>query len=313
MNLTALQYIVALDIYRNFVKAAEACGVTQPTLSTMIKNLEDEIDTVIFDRNAHPICPTKIGEKIIAQARITLSNAAYIEEIAKNERGIESGVLTIGIIPTIAPYILPKLFHAFHLNHPNIQLKVTEMRTNALTDKLRTADMEIGILATPIEQRGLLEIPLYYEKFAAYISPEESISKLTVIHPDEMLIDHLWVLQEGHCLRNQVFNFCRHLSGYASEYEAGSIDTLIRIVDENGGYTIIPELHLPLLSAEQLKNVRPLVTNGENGGTPVREISLIIREDYIKERMLNIVADEIKKIIPEEMLDSRLKKFAIKI
>lgn len=313
MNLTVLQYIIALDTHRNFVKAAEACGVTQPTLSTMIRNLELELDTVIFDRNAHPVCPTKIGEKIIAQARVALSNAAYITELAKNERGIESGNLTIGVIPTIAPYILPKLFHFFHTKHPGIHLKVSEMRTNVLIDKLRSADVETGILVIPEEHRGLLEIPLYYEKFVAYISPSEEISRLQVIHSNELPTEHLWVLQEGHCLRNQVFTFCQHKNGYASEYEAGSIETLLRIVDENGGCTIIPELHLDLLSEEQLKNVRPLVTGGIHSGEPVREVSLVIREDYVKERMLNILADGIKRIIPEEMLDGRLKKFAIKI
>ena len=313
MNLTVLQYIVALDTHRNFVKAAEACGVTQPTLSTMVKNLEDELDTVIFDRSAHPICPTKIGERIIALARKTLSDAASIEELAKNERGIESGTLTIGIIPTIAPYILPKLFRAFHKDHPGINLKVAEMRTSVLTEKLLSANIEVGILATPLDVKGLLEIPVYYEKFAAYISPTESISKLPVIRSEEIPTEHLWVLQEGHCLRNQVFNFCHHKGGFSSEYEAGSIDTLLKIVDENGGYTIIPELHLGLLNERQLKNVRPLVINEDSKEAPVREVSLVIREDYVKERMLNILADEIKKIIPDEMLDSRLKKFAIKI
>lgn len=313
MNLNTLEYIVALDAHRNFVKAAQACGVSQPTLSTMIKNLEAELDVVIFDRNSHPVRPTIIGEKIIAQAKVTLSNAAYIEELAASERGVESGSLNIGIIPTIAPYLLPGIFRGFNEKHRSINLKASEIRTSVIVEQLKKADIDIGIMATPLGIDGFLEIPLYYEKFLLYVSPQEAISSSSEVHSEELPSDHLWVLQEGHCLRNQVFNFCHKQSSYSSVYEAGSIDTLIKIVDANGGYTVIPELHLPFLNEKQKANVRPLLSDGSQFSAPVREVSLVIREDYMRERFLNILADTIKEIIPESMLDSRLKKFAIKI
>ena len=324
MNLTTLKYIVALDNYRNFVKAAEACGVSQPSLSTAIKNMEAELDIRIFDRDAHPVKPTAIGEKIIAMARVTLHNAAQIEEFVKGERGEEGGDLNLGIIPTIAPYILPDLFRELHRLHPAVKLKVSEMRTSAIVEKLVNAELDMAILATPLERKELLEIPLYYEKFEAYVSPEDALWTQTEVFSDQLPSDRLWVLQEGHCLRSQVFKFCHRKSRTHAEYEAGSIDTLVRVVDANGGYTVIPELHVSFLSESQKSNVRPItgrmpaaVAGGESepcpACVPVREVSLVIREDFVRERLLNIVATAVKNIIPEPMLDSRLKKFAIKI
>ena len=170
LSLTALRYIVAVDTHRNFVRAAEACGVTQPTLSAGIRSIETALDVTIFDRGAHPVQPTALGEKIIAQARVTLHNASQIEELVAVEKGDESGEAVMGIIPTIAPYILPGLFRRMHEEHPSIHLRVSEMRTRFIVEKLLTAEIDMAILATPLEQKGLLEIPLYYEKFVAYIS-----------------------------------------------------------------------------------------------------------------------------------------------
>ena len=330
LSLTALRYIVAVDTHRNFVRAAEACGVTQPTLSAGIRSIETALDVSIFDRGAHPVRPTALGEKIIAQARVTLHNASMLQELVAAEKGDEGGEASMGIIPTIAPYILPGLFKRMHSDHPGVHLRVSEMRTKFIIGKLLSAEIDMAILATPLEQKGLLEIPLYYEKFAAYISPADELYALSEIPADSLASDRLWILEEGHCLRSQVFN--------------GSIDTLVRIVDTNGGYTVIPELHTAFLSEEQRRNLRPIVRQNyaasaastpSVAGTslaapqsdipgqsivpgcptciPVREVSLVIREDYVRERLLNVIAGCIKHIVPEEMLDSRLKRFAIKL
>ncbi|MEG1649326.1 MAG: LysR substrate-binding domain-containing protein, partial [Rikenellaceae bacterium] len=202
----------------------------------------------------------------------------------------------------------PKLFKTIHQQYPDIQLRVAEARTTTIIQKLERAELDVALLATPLGDEELLEIPIYYEKFTAYVSPREPLFALTEIESHHMPTDHLWVLQEGHCLRNQVLNFCEHKSDYSAIYEAGSIDTLVKIVDENGGYTIIPELHVPLLRNCQQSQIRPLVNP-----QPVREISLVVRKDYVRERLLNIIADSIRKIIPEHMIDPRLKKFAIKL
>lgn len=303
-----MEYIVAVDRYRHFVKAAAACGVTQSTLSAMILKLETELDVRIFDRNAHPVCPTREGERVIAQAKVLLYNASQLKEMVLSEKRQASGEVKMAIIPTVAPYILPKLFKIIHRQYPDMVLRVSEMRTSVIIRQIEQADIDMALLATPLQRPGLLEIPVYYEKFVAYISPDEPMYLKSEMQTRHLPPEHLWVLQEGHCLRNQVMNICRHKSGYPSIYEAGSIDTLVKIVDENGGYTVIPELHVALLSAEQQKNVRRIV-NPE----PVREISLVVRNDFVRERMLNIVSECIRGIIPEPMVDARLKKFAIKL
>ena len=308
MNLQQLEYIVALDKYRHFQRAAESCGVSQPTLSALIQKLEEELDLTLFDRKSHPISTTDSGRAVIDQARVVLYHVAQLKEMTTKEKEMSTGTIRIGIIPTVAPNILPRLFKQMQQMFPQIELKAFELRTSVIIEQLRKAELDMAILATPLEQPDFLEIPLYYEKFAAYVSPSEKIYKKEEIAAHEMPTEHLWVLKEGHCMRNQVFNFCQTKSAYSTSYEAGSIDTLIKIVDENGGYTVIPELHLPLLHEAQQQHVRQLASP-----TPVREISLVIRQDYVRERLVNSVADAVKAIIPENMLDARLKKFAIKL
>lgn len=308
MTLQQLEYIVAVDKYRHFVKAAEASGVTQSTLSSMIQKLENELDVQIFNRGAHPVEPTRIGMQIIAQARVTLFNAEQVKKLVINEKGQQKGELKLGIIPTVAPYILPKLINALSWKYPELSVTILEARTDVIIEKMKKADLDMALLATPLNNEQLLEVPIYYEKFVAYISPSEDIYAQAQLESHQILSKHLWLLQEGHCLRSQVLNICDNRSSYSAIYEAGSIDTLVKIVDENGGYTIIPELHVPLLSEGQKKNIRPIAAP-----EPVREVSLIVRQDFVRERILNMVADEVKGIIPESMIDGRLKKFAIKL
>lgn len=308
MNIQQLEYIVALDKHRHFQRAAESCGVSQPTLSALILKLEEELDLTLFDRKSHPIATTDSGRNVIDQARVILYHIAQLKEMTRSEKELDCGTIRIGVIPTVAPYILPRLFKQMQQMFPQIELRAFELRTAVIIEQLRKAELDMAILATPLEQPDLLEVPLYYEKFAAYVSPSEELYHKTEVTAHEMPTEHLWVLKEGHCMRNQVFNFCQTKSAYSATYEAGSIDTLIKIVDENGGYTVIPELHLPLLHENQQCHVRLLTSP-----TPVREISLVIRQDYVRERLINSVVDAVKAIIPDEMLDARLKRFAIRL
>ncbi|MDR2824573.1 MAG: hydrogen peroxide-inducible genes activator [Prevotellaceae bacterium] len=309
MTLQQLEYLLALDKTRHFVKAAEMCGVTQPTLSAMIQKLEEELDCIVFDRTQHPIGLTAIGRKIIEQASVVLFNSNQLREIVSAEKKQISGSLQMAVIPTVAPYLLPDFIKNFLKNYPSVVLRISEMRTETILDKLRTAEIDIAILATPLNNSSLLEVPLYYEKFLAYVAPTDPLYGSAEVPSLHLPLERMWILQEGHCLRNQVFNFCEDKSqNYETVYEAGSIDTLVKIVDENGGFTVIPELHIELLSDEQRKNLRPL-TEPET----TREISIVIRSDFVKEGLLNAVAECVKKQIPEHMLDSHLKKFAIKL
>lgn len=308
MTLQQLEYILALDKTRHFVRAAEMCGVTQPTLSAMVQKLEDELDCRIFDRSAHPLVPTKAGVQIIKQAQVITYHVNQLIEIVNTEKTAFEGALHLAIIPTVAPYLLPGFIAGMRKDYPGIDLKVSELHTADIIQKLHTAEIDMAILSTPLDDPKILEVPLYYEKFVAYVSPDSPVFNNSEIKSNNMPLDNLWVLEEGHCLRNQVFNFCNHEYSQSSTYEAGSIDTLVKIVDVNGGYTVIPELHVGLLSEEQKSNLRNLVEP-----EAIREIALVIRYDYVREGMMNAVANSIKKIIPTHMLDSRLKKFAIKL
>jgi len=306
MTLQQIEYIVALNRHRHFVKAAEECGVTQPTLSAMVQKLEDELDVKIFDRSKHPIEPTAIGEKIIRQAETTLNEMRRIQEVVDNETNSVTGTLKIGIIPTIAPYLVPDFIATFRKDYEFISLTISEMRTTNVLEQLQNGYIDLAIVSTPLDQPDMLEIPLYYEKFIAYFSPTQIHAEVP-LNAKDMPLDDLWILQEGHCARRQIFNFC-HAETSNHMYEAGSIDTLIKIVDKNGGYTVIPELHRPFLTENQLKNVREITSP-----PAVREVSILIRKDFVKERMINAVANTIKKIIPPQMLDERLKKFSIRL
>jgi LysR family transcriptional regulator, hydrogen peroxide-inducible genes activator len=307
MTVQQLEYIVALNKHRHFVTASEQCGVTQPTLSTMIQKLEAELNVSIFDRSKHPIEPTAMGLRVINQAELTLREMRKMKEMVLSETESLEGTLKIGVIPTLAPYLIPEFIHTFNTGFQQIKLSISEMPTASLIDALRREQVDMFIAATPLEQDDFYEIPLYYEKFVAYFATDNPYRD-TPLSAQNMPRENLWILQEGHCLRTQIFNFCQSSIEFNHAYEAGSIETLIRIVDKNGGYSVIPELHLPFLTEDQKLNVREITCP-----PAVREISIVIRKDFIKERLINAVANTIKSVMPENMLNERLKKFSIKL
>ncbi len=307
MTIQQLEYIVALNKFRHFVTASKECGVTQPTLSMMIQKLENELDVSIFDRSKHPIEPTEIGLRIINQAEATLRELNKVKQVIIDETEALSGPLRIGVIPTLSPYLIPKFIKEFKMNYPEIQLIISEMNTETLIQALKRESVDMFIAATPLEEDEFFEIPLYYEKFLAYFSKDHPLRDVP-LSATNLPQDNLWILEEGHCLRDQIFNFCQRSLPYNHTFEAGSIDTLVRIVDINGGYSVIPELHMDFLTEAQQINVREI-----NDPPAIREISIVIKNNFIKEKMINAVADTIKSIIPNHMLDERLKKFSIKL
>ncbi len=307
MTSQQLTYLVALNKHRHFVKAAAACAVTQPTLSMMIAKLEQELDVQLIDRSKHPIEPTPIGTKIIQQAEKSLQAMQGIHALIQTETNLLEGSLRIGLIPTLAPYLIPPFIQDFQQRYPQIDLHISELETEALIDALERGQMDMFIAATPLEQQHFYEIPLYYERFVAYFSSDH-LNLDKPLSAANLPKDNLWVLEDGHCLRTQVFNFCKKDMNYNHTFEAGSIDTLIRIVDQNGGYTIIPELHLAFLSPKQKKNIRPI-----DRPPAIREVSVVISQYFVHEKMLNAVADCVKSIIPAHMIDTKLKKYSIRL
>ena len=306
MTLQQMEYIVAVDKYRHFAKAAESCGISQSTLSALVQKLEFELDVTIFDRTSHPVKPTAVGEEIISRAKLLLFNAAQVKELVAMRKEEAVGKVSLGITSTVAPYLLPKMFKYLSDYHPGIELHVEESRVPAIISQLERGELDIALLATPLNNMELLEIPIYEERLMAYVSPNEPIYNDTNLQTNQLPVESAWVLHEGYCPNRGVFPFCNYKADRQTVYEAGSVETLIKIVDENGGYAIIPELHVPLLRKCQQANVRVL-SNPE----PTREIAFVVHRNFVRERLLNILADAIKTIIPPEMLNKRLKKFSI--
>ncbi len=308
MTLQQLRYIVAIDRYRNFARAADACGISQPTLSAMLVKLEEELDVRIFERNNKSVVPTLVGEKIIRQAEMTITETERITELVNEEKGTLSGRLALSVGPTIAPYILPRFIRYFLSEYPTVKLTVREMKADLMLSELLLGHIDAGIAIAGNQRQGVLEIPLYTEKFFVYLS-EDCWRKLPVFRPENLEHEKMWVMKEAQCLRDSAFSFCKARAKGNHLYEAGSVETLIRIVDENGGYTIIPEMHLPFLSERQRGNVRRI----EGNYLSQRRVSLYIKEDYIRQRMLNAISSVLLRFMPDGMMEERIRKFGIKL
>lgn len=308
MTLQQLKYIVAIDKFRNFAKAADVCEISQPTLSAMLAKLEEELDVRIFERNNKNVKPTVVGEKLLAQAKKVLMEAGRIEEIAAEEKNSLTGKLTLSIGTTIAPYILPQFIKKYTEAYPGVELVIREMKTPNMLAAIQSSDVDVAIAIAGNSQQGLFEIPLYTEKFFVYLS-ENCWRKLPVFKPENLEHEQMWIMKDAQCLRESAFSFCKARSKGKHIYEAGSVETLVRVVDINGGFTIIPELHIPFLADSQRQNIRSI----DGDFLSQRRVSLYIREDYIRERMLNSITDVLLKILPLEMFEERIKKFGIKL
>ena len=313
MNIQQLEYIIAVDNHRHFARAAEASFVTQPTLSMMIQKLEEELNVKIFDRSQLPVQPTEIGTQIINQARVIISQVKQIKEIIQEEKGLVQGTFKMGIIPTIAPYLLPKLMKVHEDNGFDIILTIEETTTDQIIEKLLNGSLDGAILATPLRNDKLIEHPIYYEKFYAYVSPKETaLYGKPKLEEEDLNVNRLWLLEEVHCFRSQILKLCSNRKRKSSHslfsYEAGSINTLVNIVDDNRGLTIIPEMAIPELSERQKINIRPL-----KDIVAVREVSLVTRKEFLRERIVDIIVSEVKKSVPKELLNPELKKFVVDI
>lgn len=307
MTITQLEYIVAVDTYKSFVLAAEKCFVTQPTLSMQVQKLEDMLGVKIFDRSRQPIIATEVGIEIIAQARVMLAESYKIKEIVTDRQKELSGELRIGIIPTIAPYLLPKIIARFVEKYPQVKLVVWEHNTEHLIQQLKLGMIDCGILSTPLHETNLIEIPVFYENFVAYVSKTSKLFKKKNISPEDIDVEELWVLDEGHCMREQVLNICQRrksTKGFQHfEYNTGSVDTLKRMVDQNSGATILPELALDDLSEKQLDRIRYF-----RSPEPAREVSIVIQRNFLKRRMIEALKNEILHFIPKKLKSKKKKE-----
>jgi LysR family hydrogen peroxide-inducible transcriptional activator len=304
MTITQLEYIVAVDTYRHFAAAAETCFVTQPTLSMQIQKLEEALGVKIFDRSKQPVVPTETGIEIIRQARIVIKEAQRIKEIIADKKHELSGEIRLGILPTLAPYLLPLFLDNFIKKHPTLKIKLTELTTTNLIAKLKSEELDVGILVTPLEEERLFEAPLFYEEFFVYVSKNSTLVKKQFVLAEDIDPKELLLLEEGHCMRSQIINLCelkyKNKESSNLEYEAGSIETLKKMVELNHGITILPELALNNLSPKQWKMIHYF-----KPPAPVRQVSLVMHRNYLKKKVIESLKDEIMKVIPDKMKSAK--------
>lgn len=308
MTLQQLEYILAVNQFRHFAKAAEHCRVTQPTLSAMIQKLEDELGTKLFDRNQQPICPTPVGRLVLEQARTVLNEANRIKDIIEEERHSISGVFRLGILPTIAPYLLPRFFPQLMKKYPQLDIRVTEMKTRHIKQALLTGEIDAGILATLPDMEGYSLTHLFYEQFYGYVARECPLFQNKIIRTSDVGNEQLWLLDEGHCFRDQLVRFCQMKAAQASQvaYHLGSMETFMRMVESGKGITFIPELAIDQLNDTQKELVRPFAIP-----TPTREIILVTNEHFIRTTLRDAVVKEIQSCVPKEMLSLKATQVAI--
>lgn len=300
MTIVQLNYIVAVDNLRHFGEAANACHVTQPTLSMQIHKLEQELGVKLFDRSKQPVIPTEPGIQIIAQARKILTEYEEINNIIAEKNGVHAGELKVGIIPTLAPYLLPLFVQSFTQKYPSVKLVVQELTTDAIISRLREGRLDVAILVTPLQEKGIKEYVLFYEKLVAYVSKKNALFKKSYVLSKDIDPSKLWLLEEGHCFRSQIMNLCElqkaGKKGSFLEYEAGSIETLRRMVEINDGITILPELATTGLRSSQqqlLRQFRP--------PAPMREVSLVVHRDFAKKKLVEIFRVEIVNSLPDKV------------
>jgi len=300
-TLTQLAYVVAVETHGHFGRAAAACAVTQPTLSMQIGKLERALGVTLFDRTRSPVRATDAGRPVIDQAREVLRAAARIPEICEEGRGVVAGELRLGVIPTLAPYLLPRILDDLARRNPQLALSVEEMVTSTIVTELRDETIDAGLVASPLGEPGLVERSLFVEPFVAYVSPGHRLASRAAVTPDDLSLDDLWLLSEGHCFRTQSIAVCaeraRAASPLRARFESGNLETLKRLVERGDGMTLLPALAADdLPSEEQRALVRPFA-----GAPPVREVRLVRRRTDLKRRLVDALVDAVLEALPPEL------------
>jgi LysR family hydrogen peroxide-inducible transcriptional activator len=312
MTLTQLGYIAAVAQHRNFGAAADACHVTQPTLSMQIQKLEEELGVVIFDRSQQPIRATAVGEQILSQARIVLSESHKIMDLTSAEKNDVRGPISIGVIPTLSPYVLPLFIQQFSTRFPLAEVSVEELQTQQIVDRLKNDSLDIGLLVTPLHNSAIIEHPLFYEPFLLYVSPKHPLASAQKVKQKDLSSKDVWLLTEGHCFRDQVINLCGHRGRGGSlhgnlRFESGNLETLKKMVDQGNGYTL-----LPLLAAKDIQDSNKKKQLKEfQSPVPTREVSLVHGKLYKKRATVDALITEIRSAMPAELVRTKQGKIQI--
>lgn len=299
MTLQQLEYIVAVYRTRHFVKAAEACGVTQPTLSAMIQKLEAELDVKLFERSSQQVMPTAIGKVVVEQAWKVLNRARKIKDIVAEEKKALTGTFRLGILPTIAPYLLPRFFPRLMRENSSLEIRVVEMKTADIRRAIDRGEIDAAVMVDTGDLDDYALTTLFYEQFLAYVSPSDQLSAKKSIKTSDLSNELLWLLDEGHCFRDQLVKYCQLKAAKTSQsaYSLGSIETFMRIVENGQGVTFIPELATMQLTPTQKELVRPFAIP-----IPTREVVMATSKAFVRQSLLNMIVGQIRNSVPEKML-----------
>lgn len=306
MTLTQIEYLIAVERFGSFSLAAQKCFVTQPTLSMQIQKLEEELEVIIFKRDKHPIVPTEIGYKIIEQAKQILKEKEKLHIILQIERGEFVGSLRVAIIPTISSYLVPMFLGNFTKKYPDVELIIDEVTTDEVIDGLEKSYFDIGIIALRSNQENLLTETLYYEPFVAFLPPDHKLMKKKKLCQEDLNVNDFLLLKEGHCLREQTLSVCRSNENEWIEksskviFESGNLETLIKLVDQKFGMTLLPFLALQYINKKKLNQIKEF-----NNPIPKREVGFIYTNTFIKKHLSNALKEEILKVIPDELKQNK--------
>jgi LysR family transcriptional regulator, hydrogen peroxide-inducible genes activator len=292
MTLVQLTYLVAIADHGHFGRAAEACYVTQPTLSMQLMKLEEELGVTLIDRSLQPIRPTERGRQIVAQARAVLAECDRLTGLL-HEEGPLAGELRVGIIPTLAAYLLPLLAPALGERYPAIVLVVEELTTAHLIDQLLAGRLDAGIVATDENRPGVETLPLFDEPFVGYVGAGHPLSGGEHLQPADLDLDNVWLLAEGHCLRDQVTQLCRRPSeeaGRRIHFESGSLETLRHLVDRVGGMTLLPLLATHFLDPSAALRIRRF-----DEPAPGRTVRLVRPRAGARQRLVDAFAAVVRE------------------
>lgn len=299
MTLTQLNYILAVDRCRNFAQAARECFVTQPTLSMQIQKLEDYLQVIIFDRTKTPVEPTPMGKRVLEYAKKVMQGANELEELSKSLRGEVSGEFVLGVIPTLAPYVLPLFIQKFIEEFPKVELKIFEYQTDEIIRFLKDGKIDGALLAVPLAIKELKEHHLFFEPFRIFLSPEHELLSMKSIDEKDLNLSEAWLLKEGHCLRAQALQLCPpgKVRGEKNLYfEAGSLETLINMVKASRGFTVLPFLACANLSSQDQKLLKDF-----KGKRPVRDISFATGPLSMKTSIEEALIKVLLKSLPKEL------------
>ncbi len=295
MTITQLQYVIAVAEYQNFTLAAEKSFVTQPTLSMQVQKLEDELDVQIFDRGKKPISITEVGKKIVAQAKNIVNEADRIKDIVDQEKGFIGGDFVLGIIPTIMPTLLPMFLKAFINRYPKVNLIIKELTTESIIQNIHDGHIDAAIAATPLEIEYIKERPLYYEPFVGYVPKNHRLGNQEKLSPDDLNIEDILLLQDGHCFRDGVVNLCKAPKNYNDDHfqlQSGSFETLINLSNEGLGMTLLPYLNTLELDQTKKQYLKYFMDP-----SPAREVSLIYHKSELKMQITEALRDVIASVV----------------